>query len=145
MWYGHQLLVSRFLSHVDRIHAIMKDFTDPYWKYMFYDDVPNHGIRAYREHNAMVQRLATGRILVFNTKEGWEPLCKFLGKERPSTEFPHVNKTDEHRLLFGMARRQALKAFLKKLLVMGLLPSLIVLSLLWKRRRPAMLSKSLRR
>ena len=28
---------------------------------------------------------------MFNVKEGWEPLCKFLGVEVPSKPFPHKN------------------------------------------------------
>ncbi|CAK8689030.1 unnamed protein product [Clavelina lepadiformis] len=32
------------------------------------------------------------RLLVYNVKEGWGPLCKFLGKEIPNKEFPHENK-----------------------------------------------------
>lgn len=70
MWYGNRLLVTRALKYVSKIHQTMATVTEPYWKYLFWNDVPNHGIRLYREHNAMVQRLAAGRILVFNTKQG---------------------------------------------------------------------------
>jgi len=39
------------------------------------------------------------QLLVFKVSDGWEPLCKFLGKPIPSEEFPHKNKgasiTDE--------------------------------------------------
>ena len=31
------------------------------------------------------------QLLEFNVKQGWEPLCKFLGMPIPSTPFPHVN------------------------------------------------------
>lgn len=30
------------------------------------------------------------RLLEFDVKQGWEPLCKFLGKPIPSQPFPHV-------------------------------------------------------
>lgn len=30
------------------------------------------------------------QLLVFNVKQGWEPLCKFLGKPVPNSPFPHV-------------------------------------------------------
>jgi hypothetical protein len=33
------------------------------------------------------------QLLVFNVKEGWEPLCKFLGVPVPQTPFPRVNDT----------------------------------------------------
>ena len=32
------------------------------------------------------------KFLVYNVKEGWGPLCAFLGEEVPDTPFPHKNK-----------------------------------------------------
>ena len=29
---------------------------------------------------------------MYNCKEGWEPLCQFLGVEKPNVPFPHENK-----------------------------------------------------
>lgn len=34
------------------------------------------------------------RLLVFQVKEGWEPLCEFLGVDVPSGKFPRSNDTD---------------------------------------------------
>ena len=31
------------------------------------------------------------RLLTYNVKSGWEPLCKFLGKPIPSIPFPNVH------------------------------------------------------
>ena len=31
------------------------------------------------------------KLLVFNVKEGWEPLCKFLNVPIPEGPFPHTN------------------------------------------------------
>nr|CAB3263095.1 uncharacterized protein LOC101242677 [Phallusia mammillata] len=48
----------------------------------------------YRRHNAHVlQNAPKDKLLVYSIKEGWEPLCKFLGKQVPNTEFPHRNKS----------------------------------------------------
>lgn len=33
------------------------------------------------------------KLLVFNVKEGWEPLCKFLQVPVPENPFPRVNDT----------------------------------------------------
>ena len=144
MWYGRTRWSAIFLRYVDAMHAKLHKLTDPYWKYLFDDDVPNQAIRVYREHNAMVKRLAAGRVLVYNTKEGWEPLCKFLDKEVPSSDFPHVNKTDEHRNLFATARRQALIGFGKRLLVQGALPSMLAGLVLWKKANIGTLLNNLR-
>ena len=32
------------------------------------------------------------RLLVWNVKDGWSPLCSFLNKPIPPTPFPHDNK-----------------------------------------------------
>ena len=37
------------------------------------------------------QKAPKGQLLVYNVKESWEPLCKFLGKEVPNIPFPHKN------------------------------------------------------
>ena len=35
------------------------------------------------------------RLLVWNVKEGWEPLCTFLGKAIPNKPIPNDNKTGD--------------------------------------------------
>jgi hypothetical protein len=49
------------------------------------------------QHNAKVMREnLKSEILVFNVKQGWEPLCKFLGVEVPQrVPFPNVNDTSQ--------------------------------------------------
>ena len=32
------------------------------------------------------------RVLIFNLKQGWDPLCEFLDKEVPKKPFPWLNK-----------------------------------------------------
>ena len=41
------------------------------------------------------------RLLVFNVKEGWEPLCRFLGCEVPfyPKEFPHDKDNTKESLI----------------------------------------------
>lgn len=47
----------------------------------------------YRLHNSYVKQNAPkDKFFVFNIKEGWEPLCKFLELPIPDTPFPHKNK-----------------------------------------------------
>ena len=46
----------------------------------------------YRQHNERVQPVIPAeKLLVFNVKQGWKPLCEFLGSDVPSTPFPRVN------------------------------------------------------
>lgn len=37
------------------------------------------------------------QLLVMKMKDGWEPLCKFLGKPIPDEPFPWVNDAEEAR------------------------------------------------
>ncbi len=50
----------------------------------------------YKAHNqAVIDTIAPERLLVFHPKEGWEPLCNFLGVPVPDAPFPKVNSRDE--------------------------------------------------
>lgn len=51
-------------------------------------------IAAYERHNRSVQELIpASSLLVFNVRQGWEPLCRYLGVNVPDTEFPKTNNT----------------------------------------------------
>jgi hypothetical protein len=54
-----------------------------------------HCQAVFAEHNRAVREaIAPARLLVFDVKEGWGPLCAFLGVPVPEGEpFPHVNDT----------------------------------------------------
>lgn len=52
----------------------------------------------YREHVAMVKGLMAARpedLLEWTVQDGWAPLCTFLGKPVPDTEFPSGNAPKE--------------------------------------------------
>lgn len=54
----------------------------------------------YEAHNAKVTvSVPTEQLLRFNVKEGWGPLCTFLGKPVPDMPFPNVNESAD--LEFG--------------------------------------------
>ncbi|CAK5274564.1 unnamed protein product [Mycena citricolor] len=40
------------------------------------------------------------RLLIFSVKEGWAPLCTFLGKDIPDTPFPRVNDSEQFDAVF---------------------------------------------
>ena len=55
----------------------------------------------YQNHNAHITKnVPKNQLLVFNVKEGWEPLCEFLECEKPAdgTEFPHCKVNDAKAL-----------------------------------------------
>jgi sulfotransferase family protein len=48
-----------------------------------------------RRNQAVIDSLPSDRLLVFSPKEGWGPLCAFLGVPVPDAPFPRVNSRDE--------------------------------------------------
>lgn len=58
----------------------------------------DHVIAVYKRHNQDVKdTLPASRLLVTDSPDGWEPLCRFLGVPVPATAFPKTNSTDEFR------------------------------------------------
>jgi len=52
--------------------------------------------KKYREHNERVQAvIPKEKLLIFNVKQGWKPLCEFLGCKIPDQEFPRQNVKGE--------------------------------------------------
>jgi len=52
--------------------------------------------KQYEAHNKIVKKeVSKDKLLVFNVKEGWGPLCEFLEKEVPHEPFPNVNESKE--------------------------------------------------
>jgi hypothetical protein len=53
-------------------------------------------IAAFKEWNRQVlEYIPKEKMLVFNAKEGWEPLCRFLNVPVPQKPYPHSNTTQE--------------------------------------------------
>jgi hypothetical protein len=51
-------------------------------------------IAAYEQHNAEVRAtISAARLLVFDVKQGWRPLCEFLGVPIPDAPFPRANSS----------------------------------------------------
>ena len=50
-----------------------------------------------RRNQQVIDALPRERLLVFSPKEGWRPLCAFLGVAVPDAPFPRVNSRDEIR------------------------------------------------
>jgi len=63
----------------------------------FPDGLSREGLmQAFTAHNERVKRaIPADRLLVYQVKEGWEPLCAFLGVPVPDTPFPRSNDRAE--------------------------------------------------
>jgi len=64
-------------------------------------DDAEHAIRMFNQHTKeVVDTIDSDRLLIYNVREGWEPLCQFLDKPVPDTPFPRVNSRDEFEEIF---------------------------------------------
>jgi len=53
-----------------------------------------YAIEIFNRHNQAVRdSVDPARLLVFDAKEGWAPLCRFLSVEQPDEPFPRLNDT----------------------------------------------------
>jgi len=53
-------------------------------------------IKAFTTHNEAVKyTIPASQLLVYQVKDGWEPLCKFLGVAVPAEAFPRTNSRTE--------------------------------------------------
>jgi hypothetical protein len=86
-------LFSGFLGSADMVDEIVWDGT---FGGRFEDK--RYAIEVFERHNERVrQRVPKDKLLVYEVKEGWGPLCEFLGVEEPDAPFPRLNDTAEMR------------------------------------------------
>lgn len=102
-WASFSTTIGKFHSVLDQVplppnlnalfHQIGKTMVVP----VFGDHSDkDSAIRAYRAHNARVRAtVPAARLLVFDVRQGWGPLCDFLGVEAPATAFPRTNPRAE--------------------------------------------------
>lgn len=45
------------------------------------------------------------RVLAFSVKQGWGPLCAFLGTAVPDSDFPNVNEAKGFQMMIAKTRR----------------------------------------
>ena len=66
-------------------------------------------VAAYNEYNSEVlNSIPKEKILIYDVKSGWEPLCKFLNVPVPVTPFPKSNTKDEfiHRVKHNVMKKK---------------------------------------
>ncbi len=64
-----------------------------------------HAIGVFKRHIQEVRdAIAPARLLVFDVREGWEPLCRFLEVPVPSDPFPRLNDTASTQAMIEVMR-----------------------------------------
>ncbi|KAI9716186.1 MAG: hypothetical protein M1828_000412 [Chrysothrix sp. TS-e1954] len=83
-----------FGTNMQYVQLYMKTFFEGYYG----GDFAQHGRQTWDRHHELVHSLVPqDRILDFQVKEGWGPLCAFLGDPVPDVEFPRVNDAEEFK------------------------------------------------
>ena len=88
-------------------------------------------IKFFNNHNESVKALIPNdQLLVFEVKDGYKPLCDFLGIPAPTEEFPHINAGIEkaEKIMQSMLLEDLIKIFGPWLL--GIIAIIIVLIVL---------------
>ncbi|HZO76001.1 MAG TPA: sulfotransferase [Ktedonobacteraceae bacterium] len=59
-----------------------------------------HAIQVFNQHIEQVKRdVPPEKLLVYDVREGWEPLCAFLGVAVPANPFPALNSRENFQAL----------------------------------------------
>lgn len=78
------------------IHRMWKRLfadADGYFAATSREEMQRNAKSVYEEHNARILKTCPPeRLLRFEVKDGWEPLCGFLGVPVPDQHFPRVNE-----------------------------------------------------
>ena len=74
-------------SYTDLLRLVLTDWTAGNWQ-------DREALReGYLKHYAHIREVVPKeRMLEFRPEMGWEPLCKFLGKQVPRTPYPRINE-----------------------------------------------------
>jgi hypothetical protein len=54
-----------------------------------------------QRNEGIINSIKPERLLVYEVKTGWGPLCEFLDVSVPDTDFPNINSRDETKQLFA--------------------------------------------
>ena len=60
-----------------------------------------------RRNEEIREAIPADRLLVYEVKQGWEPLCEFLESPVPHNAFPRVNSRDETKQLIASLMAQS--------------------------------------
>ncbi|MEV4219056.1 sulfotransferase family protein [Nonomuraea sp. NPDC049725] len=85
--FGRMDLITPLLTEIGRDVFGLDDWT-------FTDGMPEEkvALAAFERHVDKARAsLPADRLLVFDVREGWEPLCRFLRRDVPDEPFPHLN------------------------------------------------------
>ena len=94
--YQHTRKFRRFTCVIPAVHQFLDGLEKVIWKDIFHNKLENkaHAIEVFKNHIEEVKGVVPPeRLLIFEARHGWEPLCAFLNVPVPEdVPFPHKNK-----------------------------------------------------
>ena len=90
-------------------------------------------IKRYRIHNHRVKSIVpSDKLLVYNVKQGWKPLCDFFECDVPTVAFPHENVDAELTKTLPLTRlyRQVRWEVQRGVFAIGSVHTIILISVL---------------
>jgi hypothetical protein len=90
----------------------------------------SNGKWVYEQHVAMVRGLGLpkDRLLEWSVEDGWEPLCEFLSKPVPASEFPNGNPPKAWAERIAKTMEIHHRCAVKNMLIFGTLAFVVVVS-----------------
>jgi hypothetical protein len=95
-----------------KLGATIRCFRTLVWQRLFDGRLfdRRHALAVFRDHIRQVtEAIPPDRLLVYDVRDGWRPLCAFLDRPVPDVPFPHLNTT---RVMAQTQRRFALRRVL---------------------------------
>jgi Sulfotransferase domain len=92
------LVAARGTHGIPHMNALTEMVHDTLLQPTFGDKLSDRAqaIDVFERHNQeVIASVPADNLLVFDVRQGWDPLCAFLGVEVPETEFPTTNSSKE--------------------------------------------------
>ena len=86
-----RLWARRFVTPLRHLHEMVEGTV---WQRVFQGrfEEKAYATQVFRDYVEQVKVIVPAdKLLIFEARQGWEPLCAFLGKPVPPIPFPHVN------------------------------------------------------
>ena len=119
---SHTWPMSWIGPYMPRIGTITKFAEKVIWQSMFAGRFLDRSfaIARFKQHSEeVIRHVPPDRLLVFDVKEGWEPLCAFLGVPVPPVPFPKLNDAAEFK-------RRIRKIQVVQIAALGVLVAIVV-------------------
>ena len=109
-------LAALFVPRIRHTKRVARMASDLAWEDVFGGRFEDRGyaIEVFERWNEQVKKCVPAeRLLVYEVKEGWEPLCDFLGVAVPEDRpFPHLNDAESFRRMIRRLTALALAALI---------------------------------